>query len=47
MASPFDHDRPDWEREGRDWPNRAASRFVEAAALRWHVQEFGRAGAPV
>lgn len=30
-----------WEREGSDWPNRAASRFVEAAGLRWHVQRLG------
>lgn len=43
----FDDDRPDWAREGRDWPNREASRFVEAAALRWHVQEFGDPAAPV
>lgn len=34
-------DRPDWNREGRDWPNRAASRFVSAAGLRWHVQVMG------
>ena len=34
-------DRPDWDREGRDWPNRTASRFVEAGALRWHVQVMG------
>lgn len=27
-----------WEREGRDWPHRGASRFVEAGGLRWHVQ---------
>jgi magnesium chelatase accessory protein len=32
---------PDWEAEGRDWPNRAASRFVEAAGLLWHVQIMG------
>lgn len=31
-----------WEEDGRDWPNRRASRFVEAAGLRWHVQEMGR-----
>lgn len=29
-----------WETEGLDWPNREASRFVHAAGLRWHVQEF-------
>jgi magnesium chelatase accessory protein len=33
--------KPDWEREGRNWPNRAASRFVQAAGLRWHVQIMG------
>ncbi len=33
--------RPKWEREGRHWPNRANSTFVEAAGLRWHVQTFG------
>ena len=32
---------PDWERDGADWPNRAASRFVEADGYRWHVQEMG------
>jgi magnesium chelatase accessory protein len=29
---------PRWEREGRDWPNRAHSRFVDSGRLRWHVQ---------
>ena len=33
--------RPDWDREGRDWPNRGASRFVRAADLNWHVQVMG------
>ena len=37
----------DWHRDGRDWPHRDASRFVEAAGLRWHVQEFGDPDAPV
>lgn len=40
-------ERPDWERDGCDWPNREASRFVEAGGLRWHVQEFGDPQAPV
>ncbi|WP_375464917.1 alpha/beta fold hydrolase BchO [uncultured Methylobacterium sp.] len=40
-------DRPVWERDGRNWPHREASRFVEASGLRWHVQEMGPAGAPV
>ena len=31
-----------WEQHGHDWPNRASSRFVRAAGLRWHVQEMGR-----
>ncbi|MEO8040160.1 MAG: alpha/beta fold hydrolase BchO [Betaproteobacteria bacterium] len=30
-----------WDLEGRDWPNRAASRFVHAGGLRWHVQVAG------
>jgi len=32
---------PAWERDGRDWPNRRASRFVDAGGLRWHVQCLG------
>jgi magnesium chelatase accessory protein len=31
-------DRLQWDIDGRDWPNRAWSRFVTAAGLRWHVQ---------
>lgn len=31
-----------WDHDGRDWPNREHSRFVEAAGLRWHVQQMGR-----
>ncbi|WP_431281983.1 alpha/beta fold hydrolase BchO [Humitalea sp. 24SJ18S-53] len=38
-------DAPDWARDGRDWPNREASRFVTAGGLRWHVQVMG--GGPV
>lgn len=34
-------DGPAWDREGRDWPNRESSRFVQAAGLRWHVQQAG------
>jgi magnesium chelatase accessory protein len=30
-----------WERDGRDWPHRDASRFVQAGGLRWHVQRMG------
>lgn len=34
-------DRPRWEAEGRDWPNRAYSRFVETDRVKWHVQVAG------
>ena len=34
--------RPRWELEGRAWPNRDASSFVQAAGLRWHVQRMGQ-----
>jgi magnesium chelatase accessory protein len=30
-----------WQSDAPDWPNREASRFVEAAGLRWHVQIMG------
>ena len=30
-----------WERDGRDWPNHAASRFIQAGGLDWHVQIMG------
>ncbi len=30
-----------WDRAGRDWPHREASRFVHAGGLRWHVQCMG------
>lgn len=34
-------DRRGWHLQGRDWPNRTASRFVRAAGLLWHVQVMG------
>jgi magnesium chelatase accessory protein len=34
--------RLDWDIDGRDWPNRALSRFVRAGGLRWHVQVMGQ-----
>ena len=39
----------DWQVDGLDWPNRAHSRFVSAAGLLWHVQEFSstRINAPL
>lgn len=33
--------RLDWERDGADWPNRTASRFVRAGGVAWHVQVSG------
>ncbi len=33
--------RPRWEVEGRDWPNRTHSRFVDAGRMRFHVQHMG------
>jgi len=30
-----------WDRDGLDWPNRAASKFVPAGGLRWHVEDMG------
>ena len=32
---------PAWECEGRDWPLREHSMFLEAGGLRWHVQRLG------
>lgn len=34
--------RLSWVHEGKNWPHRVASRFVDAAAMRWHVQCMGR-----
>ncbi len=31
-----------WKTDGADWPNRRASRFVEAGCHRWHVQRSGQ-----
>lgn len=36
----------DWEREGRIWPHRAASSFVDASGLRWHIQRTGPGDTP-
>ena len=32
--------RLQWDRDGISWPHRQHSRFVQAAGLRWHVQQF-------
>lgn len=37
----FDPEPLSFERDGRDWPNRQASAFVETQAYRWHVQRMG------
>jgi magnesium chelatase accessory protein len=34
-------DKPLWERDGHDWPNRDASFFINVDGLRWHVQRMG------
>jgi magnesium chelatase accessory protein len=31
-----------WDRDGRDWPNAEASRFIRAGGIEWHVQQFGQ-----
>lgn len=31
-----------WNRDGKNWPNREASSFVQAAGIRWHVQRMGQ-----
>jgi magnesium chelatase accessory protein len=33
---------PEWASDGRDWPNRDASRFIRAGGYEWHVQQMGR-----
>jgi magnesium chelatase accessory protein len=35
-------DRLDFDRDGKDWPNRETSRFVTANGLRFHVQIAGK-----
>lgn len=35
-------DTLDWQTDGRDWPLREASRFVNAGGLNWHVQVLGK-----
>ncbi len=41
-ARPAPPGRPDWAQDGKDWPNRAASRFCNAGGIRWHVQIAGQ-----
>jgi magnesium chelatase accessory protein len=35
-------DAPRWDQEGRDWPNREWSQFIEVGGVRFHVQIMGR-----
>lgn len=37
----------DWTTDGRDWPHRDISRFVEAGGLSFHIQIAGPEAAPV
>ncbi|MEO0589352.1 MAG: alpha/beta fold hydrolase BchO [Pseudomonadota bacterium] len=37
----------DWNREGRIWPHREASRFLELGGATWHIQEMGGGDASV
>ncbi len=36
------NESPRWDVEGRDWPNKVHSRFVDSGRLRWHVQSWGK-----
>jgi len=38
--------RPQWEREGADWPNRAHSSFLSLGNMTWHVQRWTPTGDP-
>jgi len=40
-------DRLDWETDGRSWPHRSASRFLQTASCDWHVQIAGPDNGPV
>ncbi len=42
----FDHRRLDWDTDGKDWPNRDASHFLDCDGMRWHVQMMGAEDAP-
>jgi len=35
------HRKPDWSRDGLDWPHRSSSHFIHAGGLRWHFQRMG------
>lgn len=33
---------PRWREDGRDWPNRETSYFIEVGTVRWHYQRMGK-----
>ncbi len=33
--------RPTWSTDGRDWPNREYSQFLQSSGMNWHVQRLG------
>ena len=35
-----------WDREGRLWPHREHSEFVQQGSATWHIQRFGNPGRP-
>jgi magnesium chelatase accessory protein len=37
----------DWQAHRHEWPNSGCSRFVQAAGVRWHVQQAGQQGPQV
>lgn len=41
MISRLGLGRPDWRIEGRDWPHREHSQFLQRDGIRWHVQVMG------
>jgi magnesium chelatase accessory protein len=41
-ARPASPGRPDWAQDGKDWPNRSASRFHSVGGITWHVQIMGQ-----
>jgi magnesium chelatase accessory protein len=41
LPNPAD-ERLSWDRDGVNWPHRAASRFVVSSGISWHVQQAGQ-----
>ena len=40
-------ERLNWQTDGRNWPHRSASRFVQTSSFDWHVQIAGPDNAPI